>query len=283
MGHPPGVWRRVADLGRQGAAHMPIRITRAGIARWRSGDSTSCRRRACLLISLVTAGAAWFEQDGRRVVVRRGEVFLQQVGSRQAHGTEGKALHKRWLQFEGPALGIWLNTLGLAGRDVVRPVDLPGLTVCIREAFRLLRHRPIDYRRRLSVVACDILLRLDDGRRLPQELDRLLGAIAVGPHRQWASTTLAQAAGCTPRRLRALCRQHLGRTPTELVADERVARARSLLEDGTESVKEIARAIGFADQFAFSHWFSRRCGCAPSAWRERRRSPHPNGFPSKVG
>lgn len=268
-----GRWRRILVADHQVPGQLPIRVLHAGIARWGRGMSLTSPVRTHFHLALVTSGDAWFEQDGRRHIVRTGEVFLQQVGSRQAHGTGPSGhLHKRWLDLDGAGLPVWLQSLGLLDRDVVRPADPAGLTQRLREVFRLLEQRPAGYLRRLALAVCDILMALDDGRRLPPEVERLLACIGTRLHQRLTARELAAAAGCTPRHLLQLCRQHTGRSPLQLLTDERLARARDLLAHTGQSVKEIAADLGFADQFSFSHHFRRHCGCAPVAWRERQQT-----------
>ncbi|MEK7414349.1 MAG: AraC family transcriptional regulator [Planctomycetota bacterium] len=266
-------WRRVLVADQLVPGQLPIRVVHAGIARWAAGASLISPTRAHFHLALVTSGDAWFEQDGRRHHVRTGEVFLQHVGSRQSHGTGPSGhLHKRWLDLDGAGLPVWLQSLDLVNRDVVRPTNLVELTQRMREVFRLLERRPSGYLRRIALAVCDILMLLDDGKRLPPELERLLSCIGTRLHEPLSASDLAAAAHCSPRQLLQLCRQHIGRSPLQLLAEERLARARDLLAHTEMSIKEIASDLGFADQFSFSHHFSRHCGCAPATWRERQRT-----------
>ena len=47
----------------------------------------------------------------------------------------------------------------------------------------------------------------------------------------------------------------------------RVERAKLLLQEGHTSLMEIAAALGFSDQFAFSHFFKNAEGCSPTYFR----------------
>lgn len=54
-----------------------------------------------------------------------------------------------------------------------------------------------------------------------------------------------------------------------------------LTERETETVAQIARAVGYSDAFAFSAAFKRTRGISPSAYRRAATipSPHPAGTP----
>ncbi len=47
----------------------------------------------------------------------------------------------------------------------------------------------------------------------------------------------------------------------------RIERAKFLLQEGQTNLMEIARALGFSDQFAFSHFFKNAVGCSHSNFR----------------
>jgi AraC-like DNA-binding protein len=59
-----------------------------------------------------------------------------------------------------------------------------------------------------------------------------------------------------------------GATYTGLVDEVRAELAAQHLSNGSSrAVADIAGLLGFSLQSSFAHWFSRRFGCSPSAWR----------------
>jgi AraC-like DNA-binding protein len=62
------------------------------------------------------------------------------------------------------------------------------------------------------------------------------------------------------------CRAALGAAPAQALAAYRMDHAAALLHSGMR-VKEVAEALGYADQFHFSRAFKRRHGKAPSLLR----------------
>lgn len=80
---------------------------------------------------------------------------------------------------------------------------------------------------------------------------------------------LAQAAGFSPRHFSRRFKAELGTTPGAYVARVRLEEARRRLESGAESLKDVARTCGFADEQNLRRAFRRELGVAPSAYRER--------------
>lgn len=58
-----------------------------------------------------------------------------------------------------------------------------------------------------------------------------------------------------------------GLTPYQYFLQLKVHHAKSLLRDGSRSVKEVAFELGFEDQFYFSRLFKKKTGVSPSAWQ----------------
>lgn len=79
-----------------------------------------------------------------------------------------------------------------------------------------------------------------------------------------AAKALSMSSRTLKRRLAAE-----GTTFTEVLDQERRARALVLLEDASKSIKEIGASLGFADTAAFSHAFTRWTGKSPTEWRKK--------------
>jgi LacI family transcriptional regulator len=90
---------------------------------------------------------------------------------------------------------------------------------------------------------------------------------------------MAAAAGVSRRTLYNLFAAELRRTPADFVRDERVARARRMLEEGTASVAAIARSCGFGTVRTLNRVFLSAEGMSPRAWRKGRQNPI-SDFPS---
>ncbi|MFB9971426.1 helix-turn-helix domain-containing protein [Pseudoroseomonas cervicalis] len=72
-----------------------------------------------------------------------------------------------------------------------------------------------------------------------------------------------RALGLSEKKLAALCRAHAGRSPLQLIHARKLVEARRSLRYGTQSVAEIAYALGFRDPAYFSRFYRRLTGEAP--------------------
>ena len=84
--------------------------------------------------------------------------------------------------------------------------------------------------------------------------------------------SVARAAGLSGSHFSRLIRERTGRTFTDLMAQYRVDRAKTLLRRTGKSIVQIAMECGFEDQSYFSRVFKRYTGTTPRSYRGRGES-----------
>lgn len=78
---------------------------------------------------------------------------------------------------------------------------------------------------------------------------------------------LAELEHLSPSRFRLLFREAAGMSPLEYITALRLNHARQLLAQTDAPLGEVARAVGYPDQFYFSRIFKEYTGLTPSAYR----------------
>jgi AraC-like DNA-binding protein len=102
------------------------------------------------------------------------------------------------------------------------------------------------------------------------------------PAAPWTVASLASRTGVSRATLAKRFTELVGEPPLTYLTHWRMTLAADrLTERETETVAEIARAVGYSDAFAFSAAFKRTRGISPSAYRRAATipSPHPAGTP----
>jgi AraC-like DNA-binding protein len=98
-------------------------------------------------------------------------------------------------------------------------------------------------------------------------IDRWLRAHLAEPLRV---PDLAMHCGFGTRRFHQLFEEAFGTTPHRYLQRLRLDTALALLRDPRNTLADVALAVGFGDQSAFTHAFTRRFGRAPGQWRALR-------------
>ncbi|HSK27497.1 MAG TPA: helix-turn-helix domain-containing protein [Jiangellales bacterium] len=105
-------------------------------------------------------------------------------------------------------------------------------------------------------------------------LDPVLAWMAGHLDQDLTVETLAARAHMSPRTFARRFRAETGTTPYDWLLARRVEQAQLLLEDGDDSVEQIAVRCGFGTAAVLRHHFTRRLGTTPQAYRRTfRRHP----------
>ena len=92
----------------------------------------------------------------------------------------------------------------------------------------------------------------------------------AAPEAEWTVARLSQVAGISRTIFAEKFRDVVGITPMEYLLKWRMALAKDRLRHSTESLQEIASAVGYKSASSFSTAFSHRFGCSPKEFRRGR-------------
>jgi AraC-like DNA-binding protein len=117
------------------------------------------------------------------------------------------------------------------------------------------------------------------GPRGQPRIARVLAHIASNVHRKITLGELATLVRLNPAHFSTVFRQATGFTVVEYINRYRVQRAKELLEFTSDSVVDVAAAVGFSDPYYFSRIFRRFEGLPPGRYRSQHHQaempPHP--------
>lgn len=215
-------------------------------------------------------------------VAGAGDAVLLRPGTRHDYGVArgAGAWEILWTHFQPrPAWHEWLRwperAPGLMLLSLGEPITRQKITARFHEAHRLatgsLRRRDVFAMNALEEVLlwCDT----QNVRRQSPRRDARVQAVVdyACDHLADKMTleTLAARGGLSASRLAPLFRAHLGLTPQQFLEQQRLARARQLLERTAHSIGAIAAAVGFENPFYFTLRFKRQTGLSPRDWRKR--------------
>jgi PAS domain S-box-containing protein len=112
---------------------------------------------------------------------------------------------------------------------------------------------------------------LSDTAQIPAGLLAAMEHLDSAFHEPLSPTQLAKKAGLAPVRFARLIKRIFRLTPSQLIAQRRLAAASRLLLETERSVADIALACGFYDHSAFTRAFRSATGGTPTEFRARRR------------
>ena len=107
----------------------------------------------------------------------------------------------------------------------------------------------------------------DSVANMPEWLQAALLKVQEPEYFSLGAKGFVSAAGRSHEHVTRACRQHLGKTPTQLVNEARMRRAAHSLRMTSLSVLEIALDCGFQNLANFNRWFRKVTGTVPRDYR----------------
>jgi len=231
-------------------------------------------------IVYIPSGGGSFESAATPKVlpVNPGSVFLRFPGVWHRYTPDRKTgWVEHWIECDGPAL-VEARERRAIGPE--RPLLHVGISIDLMDTFALC-HR---WARRASAVRSSALaalclhllaiLEATEAAPAPTEAERVVraaqAAILDRFHEPLQMYELADALSVSYSSLRQWFRVHTGFSPKQYQLHIRLQWAQELLINTTQSVKEIARILGFDSPYHFSAQFKARTGVPPTAWRSQQ-------------
>jgi AraC-like DNA-binding protein len=175
-------------------------------------------------------------------------------------------------------------TLDVGKAFAAEPTRLLALATPFFSVPRAVEHllayigsRPDDLGRDADHVAPLLASALADSSvetHAPEAVLRAMDFMRRAHARPITCAEVADVAGISAAHLHALFREWLGSTPGRTLGEIRLERARDRLAGSGAPIVEIALAVGFSEQSAFTRAFRRRFGESPAAYRRRLEFRH---------
>jgi len=129
--------------------------------------------------------------------------------------------------------------------------------------------------RRASARACFRSMSANDNavaEHADPFVERAVAALRTDPAKRWTVAGLARVAGLSRAPFARRFREATGTSPRRWLIAHRLELARQQLAAGEPTLSEIADAVGYASEFAFSKAFTRVVGIPPGVYRRMTRT-----------
>ncbi len=107
------------------------------------------------------------------------------------------------------------------------------------------------------------------GRISQIDLEPVRSYMARHYHESLSLGQLAELAHISPKYFGELFKKRYGHSALDYVTSLRISSAKQLLRRGERSLREIAHAVGYSDEFYFSRKFKKETGVSPSEFMRR--------------
>jgi AraC-like DNA-binding protein len=241
--------------------HAPLAVPSVSLRRYDAVEASDVHDFHQIVLGL--DGAMDMAVEGREARIDCRGAWIIPAGARHDYSAAGE---NRQLVLDLPFASVALPERFFAR---ARAVDVdPLVTQLVRSIATRAQAPTRSFAWQAATHLCGALMsdvRLDEARGLDfARIDRWLRAHLAEP---LSIADLAAHCGFGMRRFHQLFCEAFGETPHRYVRRLRLDASLGLLADPRETLSGIALSIGFADQSAFTHAFTKRFGIAPGQWR----------------
>jgi AraC-like DNA-binding protein len=227
---------------------------------------------------LITQGQGLYaDVNHKPTPVAAGDLFILFPDIAHQYGpSRSSRWNEIYLSFRGPVFDLW-RQVGLLAPErplfrlgsvqpwierITRVVDVAEADPTKRQIVMVNRVQAL-----LSEIIASQRVVIESGSQvwLTEACHLLESELAEDIDVHW----VADKVGLSYDHFRKKFAKEIGMTPYQYRATQRLDAARRMLLGTEMSLKEIAAAIGFFDEFAFSNRFKRTVGLSPRAFRQK--------------
>lgn len=237
-------------------------------------------------LGYVIEGECDWNLDGKRERLRAGDLLLVPAGVRHHESAPARARPRiGWIGFDfadGHADVPAGLRAPLAARDYEPELRRLFEAVRVEHQIPALGHteRAECALREILILLCRLSPAGGPARnaaapaaaRIPKLVDSAALTLAANLAQPMRIRDLAHYHSLSPSHFARLFRRHRGETPQRFLQNARLARAKTLLETGELTVKEIAAACGYVDAAHFCHAFKEATRLTPKRYRAKTRA-----------
>jgi AraC family transcriptional regulator of arabinose operon len=232
-------------------------------------------------------GASYFKSSGGEFAGKAGDVVMIRPGTPHEYGLDKRNGYWKntwthflprpdclnWLQWPEFAPGLMHLHLDAPLREQVR-AELHQMDAAAHGAGRRHEELAVNALER-ALLLCDSQNPRHAGKRQDARIRKAAHLLCLRPDERFTVEALARRCGLSRSRFAELFREQMGVSPLAFLENQRLRRARELLEHTSLNLAEISVQAGFASPFYFSLRFKKHFGASPRDYRRRK----PQGLP----
>lgn len=230
---------------------------------------------------LCLAGKGWAQIGGRRHEVGADQLLWVNCHHPHCYGAQPQdPWEVLWIRAEGRPLDRLAQLLEVQWRPVIEDFNSRAASLEFERVFQHMEGgRPSDAARVNASVTAIISLafdsrlsQTDDIRpELPAAVQRGLEKMRLYFHTAIRVADLAALSSMSESHFSRLFKSCIGTSPIDWLRRERINQAKHRLIESDDPVKEVARQVGYSDQFFFSKDFKRMTRMTPTQFRQQER------------
>lgn len=242
----------------------PIKFTKASFRYFNKNEYHITRICEDNVLLMVFDGVLFFTEDGRDFEISAGHYHIQKAGSYQSAKIPSRCPKYLYVHFDA----AWSDA-----DHVLEPDGYFDINELSELMNRLdsLSHEGSYYVKKAAVFY-ELLLTLRRKEKAPTPAYHIAKYIKEHYQSSVTLTDICQKFNFSKNHVINIFKREYGVTPVKYINDQKISRAKYLLEVTSNTVESIALESGFNDYSHFYKLFCKNVGVAPANYREKSRA-----------
>ena len=239
----------------------------------------------CHALLYISHGHGSFEsRQSARQPIEAGQVIFLFPGVWHRYRPDAQSgWHEHWVGFDGDVARRWVNNKFFPTHTpVFKPGQEEKWLLLFTELIAVIKLNRPALQQVMAGFTAQMLGLLYSGQQAGLAGDdqalhvvqRAIARMQTDLESGLNAQALARELNVSYSSFRHTFQQHTGSSPHQYLLELRLVRARNLLTQTTQSVKEIAQHAGFDDEHYFCRFFKMKTGLTPGQWRSRSLARH---------
>ena len=250
----------------------PLWVFSIGLDEWRKECFRKRTFSDTFAVEYVQTGIFIFQQNNITMQVKPGEIFFVHLDQNNSMRCETDFATKRTIIMKGSLLRSILETLGLNRINMIVPPDHVKIDRLFDRLEHIIRKNERESLPEMSAACYTLLLELAGQSVIlqrPPELQRALDYMHSHLTEPLALDELVHHSGASRATLHRQFRKYMKMSPINYFLDQKLERAKMLLEDNLHSIKEVAEILSYASPQYFASEFKKKYGMPPINFKLR--------------
>lgn len=224
----------------------------------------------------IAEGKGHFKFNGKKYVIRKGNMFLFRPGQEQIYDLFKKdSPETYWVHFTGYDVERILKEYNMPENTMTYIGTFADYAWYFRQMIRELQFRKPGFEQMLRLQLYQLFIVIGRNIRTsvsefepPEEIERAIHFFETNYH------TEIVIEDYTKSRFIKTCwfirnfKEMTGKTPTQYIIALRIDKAKELLEASEYNISQISAAVGYDNPLYFSRLFSKYTGMSPKEYRK---------------
>ena len=226
------------------------------------------------ILEHIIEGKGYVVVNGKKTAVTAGDTYMLKTGESVEYYSDTQDPYKKlWVNFQGvlPAQLVSIYKL----RDTVyKNVELVELFEKLYELDKIstdISEIHFDIANIITQMLLALAKSIEDNRFIPERANLIRIELNHAVNTTFNLEEICEKLFISKSEVIRIFKKSYGVTPYQYLLDLKISKAKSILESGSASIKEISEQLAFANPYHFSEVFKQKVGLSPLQYRKKMR------------